>query len=66
MRTCRECGGKLQVLGTDGYGVDSLIEVQCLKCLISYLVEPDAFGMGGEELLIALEAEETGEPVLLG
>jgi hypothetical protein len=47
MTKCRECGGKLSILGTGCYG--DTVEVECGKCGEFYEVEPDGLGMGGEE-----------------
>ncbi len=39
---CRTCGGTLQIVGAD----DATMEVLCIECADSYLVEPDAFNDG--------------------
>jgi len=55
---CRECRGELEIMGTDGMGLDSLIEVHCKDCDTTYYVEPDGLGMGGEELIYAMAIDE--------
>ena len=37
---CRECGGTLVIVGTDG----ATMAVECQKCGESYSVEPNALG----------------------
>ena len=51
MAKCRECGGKLKILGT-GYLGDT-IEVECLDCYEEYEVEPDGLGEAGFEFVEA-------------
>ena len=51
MNKCRECGGKLNILGTGSYG--DTIEVECLNCDENYEVEPDGLGMAGMEFVDA-------------
>jgi len=48
MATCRECNGKLEILGTGSYG--DTIEVECLECGECYEVEPDGLGDAGFEM----------------
>ena len=42
---CRTCGSTLRVIDAD----DVTMTVSCLECRDIYLVEPDAFGDGGEK-----------------
>ena len=51
MNKCRECGGKLEIIGTGVNGEN--VRVKCKACFIIYPVEPDGLGMGGEEWVIA-------------
>ena len=48
-RVCRECGGKLKIIGSGCYG--DLVEVECQNpnCRDVYEVEPDGLGEGGME-----------------
>jgi len=39
---CRSCDSKLEIVGAD----DATMEVRCIECADSYLVESDAFGDG--------------------
>ena len=39
---CRSCGGELQITDAD----DATMQVECMECADSYLVEPDAFSDG--------------------
>lgn len=59
MAKCRECGGKLKVLGSGYYG-DTVL-VKCRDCRAKYEVEPDGLGMGGEEMLLAMMTESKGK-----
>lgn len=56
MNKCRECGGKLEIIGTGYYG--DTVQVQCTDCGIDYEVEPDGLGMAGEEWIEAKIVEE--------
>lgn len=47
---CRECGGKLTILGTSPR---DLVEVECRECGSVYEVEQDGLGMAGHEYVIA-------------
>ena len=51
MKKCRECGGKLKIMGTGFYG--DTIEVECQKCGEYYEVEPDGLGEAGLEMVDA-------------
>ena len=47
MANCRECKGKLKILGTGVYG--DTVEVECQACGECYEVEPDGLGDAGFE-----------------
>lgn len=51
MKKCRECGGELDIQGTDGRGN---VEVECQDCGDYTVVEPDGLGCGGEEWVEAM------------
>jgi ssDNA-binding Zn-finger/Zn-ribbon topoisomerase 1 len=54
MAKCRECGiGKLNILGTSGFGDTIEVECQNPECNEIYEVEPDGLGMGGLEFVDA-------------
>ena len=55
MNKCRNCDGKLEILGTGYYGDN--IRVACKECNIEYEVEPDGLGMAGYEWVIAKEKD---------
>ena len=57
-RECRECGGKLEILGTGCYDG---VEVECLECGECYEVEPDGLGEGGMEWVEAKVKEMGGD-----
>lgn len=40
--TCRSCNGELHIVDAD----DATMQVECIECGDSYLVEPDAFADG--------------------
>ena len=63
MDGCRECKGKLEIIGTSGYGDE--VEVHCLSCGEVYNVEPDGLGMAGEEWVIAKIMDMDNQEVLL-
>lgn len=50
MKKCRECNGKLKIIGTGLYG--DTIEVECQACGEFYEVEPDELN---EAQMIELE-----------
>ena len=51
MKKCRECNGKLKIIGTGLYG--DTIEVECQACGEFYEVEPDGLGEAGLEMVEA-------------
>ena len=51
MTKCRECNGKLKIIGTGFYG--DTIEVECQACGEFYEVEPDGLGEAGFEMVEA-------------
>ena len=51
MYKCRECKGKLKIIGTGSYG--DTIEVECQDCGECYEVEPDGLGEAGFEFVDA-------------
>ena len=53
---CKECAGKLKIIGLGNYG--DTIEVECLDCGDIYDVEPDGLGCGGEEWAEAMLIQE--------
>ncbi|MFW6312104.1 MAG: hypothetical protein ACOC1K_07710 [Nanoarchaeota archaeon] len=55
MKTCIECGGSLEIMGTGTYS--DTVEVECTKCGELYEVEPDGLGMGGLEWAIAKQKD---------
>ena len=64
MAKCRECGkGRLDILGTGGFG--DLIEVECQnpECSEIYEVEPDGLDDGGFEFVEAqmIELDKNNE-----
>ena len=54
---CRECGGKLKILGTGEFG--DTVEVECTACGEDYEVEPDGLGDGGMEWVDAMMMDES-------
>ena len=62
MRKCRECGGKIKIMGTGSYG--NTIEVECQSCGEYYEVEPDGLGDAGFEMVDAqmIEMERINNP----
>ena len=59
MNKCRECGGKLEILGVGIYG--DTIEVECQICGECYEVEPDGLGDAGMEFVEAQMIEMNKE-----
>jgi len=59
MRKCRECGGKIKIMGTGFYG--DTIEVECQSCGEYYEVEPDGLGEGGLEMVEAHMIQEEND-----
>jgi len=53
METCKECGGKLEVIDAD----DATIIVECKECHEVYQLEPDGLGEGGFEWVDAMAAK---------
>ncbi|MHC4780442.1 MAG: hypothetical protein ACYTFG_17870 [Planctomycetota bacterium] len=58
MAKCTECGGKLQVQGTGGFG--DTIEVECVDCGNWLELEPDGLDCGGLEWVAAKMIDESG------
>ncbi len=57
---CRTCGSTLQIVAAD----DATMEVLCIECADSYLIEPDAFGDGCMTYYVGFMAgsPQGGEP----
>ena len=54
---CRSCSGDLAIVDAD----DATMQVVCMECADSYLVEPDAFSDGGMEYFVPFLADQHHE-----
>jgi len=61
MAKCRECGSKVKIIGTGGFG--DLVEVECQnrECGEVYEVEPDGLGDGGMEWVEAMMMDQEND-----
>jgi len=55
--SCRSCGGELVIVDAD----DASMQVECMECQDSYLVEPDAFADGSMTYYVPFLADQAFE-----